>query len=204
MQRVVYLPDGKTIVSASADKTLRLWDVTAGQEIRKLEIGKEFTWEISPDGKVLAFGLPDHSGVELWELASGKQIRVLPWEPIGGVADVEPGSKKTPKSVQLPTAARCLAFSLDGEMVAAGGFDNTVRLWEVATGKEVGRIFGSSAPVTSVAFCPNDKYFYRPPVQINKCKLVTGDTASIAIAHDSCIVVFSPIAISWPWRITRR
>ena len=46
-----------------------------------------------------------------------------------------------------------VAFSPDGTRIASGGFDNTVRVWDPATGKPVGDpLTGHTGPVWSVAF----------------------------------------------------
>src|SRR5205823_1573620 len=50
-----------------------------------------------------------------------------------------------------------VAFSPDGKTLAAGSWDGTVRLWEVASGKELGQFEKQKAPVRSVAFSPDGK-----------------------------------------------
>ena len=50
-----------------------------------------------------------------------------------------------------------LAFSPDGKVLASGSFDKTIKLWDVATGKEVRTFTGHTKDVVSVAFSPDGK-----------------------------------------------
>jgi WD40 repeat protein len=50
-----------------------------------------------------------------------------------------------------------VAFSPDGKTLASGSADHTIKLWEVATGKEQATLKGHTRVVTSVAFSPDGK-----------------------------------------------
>jgi WD40 repeat protein len=51
-----------------------------------------------------------------------------------------------------------VAFSPDGRTLASGGYDGTVRLWDVATGRPIGSpLTGHTSAVGSVAFSPDGK-----------------------------------------------
>ncbi len=55
-------------------------------------------------------------------------------------------------------AVSSVAFSPDGQRIASGGADNTVRLWDTATGQPIGQpMTGHQNAVSSVASSPNGK-----------------------------------------------
>jgi WD40 repeat protein len=143
---VAFSPDGKTLAGSSND-TVRLWDVaTHQQEGNPLtgHTGRVYSVAFSPDGKTLASG---GYGVRLWDVATGRQIG----NPLTGqpVFTTEGPSVGTVYSV---------AFSPDGKTLAAGSGDDTVRLWDVATRRQIGsNLSGQGSPVNSVAFSPDGK-----------------------------------------------
>jgi WD40 repeat protein len=53
----------------------------------------------------------------------------------------------------------CVAFSRDGKQALSGSADNTVRLWDVTTAKEL-RCFHGHNGISSVAFCPDGTASY--------------------------------------------
>ena len=57
----------------------------------------------------------------------------------------------------MPTEFYSVAFAPDGQSLATGSKDNTARLWDVATGRELRRFEGHGAVVISVAFAPDGR-----------------------------------------------
>ncbi|MFA7241153.1 MAG: hypothetical protein WC091_13670, partial [Sulfuricellaceae bacterium] len=49
----------------------------------------------------------------------------------------------------------CVAFSPDGSSIATASYDNSARLWDLASGKELRRFDGHGDPVNCVAFSPD-------------------------------------------------
>jgi len=117
--QVLFAPGGRTLVTASDDGTVRLWDPATGRQRRALQGHGEWVRAIalSGDGRTLAsLGLGDR--VRLWDLASGKPLRR--WRGHGGGG-----------------GDRSLAFALDGKTLASWGDDDwKLCVREVATGKE--------------------------------------------------------------------
>jgi WD40 repeat protein len=112
----------------------------------------------SPDGKVLASGGADNR-IVLFDSATGKKIRTL-----AGHQDrqANEGQKQQDiTTILISTTGRgnvtCLAFSPDGQTLASGGWDDSVRLWDVGTGIERHKMHAHPGMVAAVAFSPDGK-----------------------------------------------
>src|SRR5260370_9978051 len=64
--RLGTLRHARTLVSASRDKTVRLWDLATGQEVVQGHSLAVRSVRFSPDGKVVPTGSPDHT-IRIWE-----------------------------------------------------------------------------------------------------------------------------------------
>jgi WD40 repeat protein len=130
-----FSPDGTRIVTASQDKTARLWDAATGKELASLEGHQDLVVSaaFSPDGTRVATASDDGTA-RLWDATTGKELAV-PLEHEGYVASA--------------------AFSADGSLVLTASADTTARVWESATGKELAVLRGHVHWVNSAELSPD-------------------------------------------------
>jgi len=156
---IAFSPDGKYLASASFDKTIKIWDIKAGKEIKTLTGHKSSVLSVafSPDGKYLASGSVDET-IKIWDIKAGKEIKTLT------------GHKSSVISV---------AFSSDGKYLASGTI--LIKIWDIKSGKEIKTLAGHKSDVNSVAFSPDGKYLASASSDktIKIWKLKSFDTKSI-------------------------
>ncbi len=180
---VAFSPDGRTLALAGNDGAIRLWEMPGARErmVLKGHTGIVRSVAFSPDGKLLASAGQD-GRVVLWDAIRGVELRILiergptpvrnlTFSPDGrmlGVAepsysardillfDAETGAIRS-RLVGHPLGINALAFSTDGRTLATAGVDRRLRLWDLATAKEL----ASTKPdlwLKSVAFSPDGRW----------------------------------------------
>ena len=141
VRSVSFSPDGKTIVSASFDHTVRIWDTKSGWQVgAPLRGHTDFVHSasFSPDGKYIVSASSDET-IRIWDAKTGLQVG-RPLE--GHTGSVESAS-----------------FSPDGKYIVSASSDYTIRSWDAMTGLQVGRpLEGHTALVNSASFSPDGKY----------------------------------------------
>jgi len=176
---VAFSPDGKTIASTSSDNTIKLWNISSGQEISTLKGHQNYVFSVafSPDGKTIASGSWDNT-IKLWNISSGQEISTLKGHQnyVFSVAFSPDGktiaSASADNTIKLWNISSgqeistlkehqnyvfSVAFSPDGKTIASGSWDNTIKLWNISSGQEISTLKGHQNYVFSVAFSPDGK-----------------------------------------------
>lgn len=149
---VAFSPDGQTLISGG-DDTIKLWDMNTGQTIRTLK-GHASSWlesaitsvAVNVDGELIASSGSDNT-IRIWNLAdfltaNGGRTRTLAGHLQGG---------------WLTKGVRSVAFSFDGQILASGGGDKIIKLWDTETWQEISSLTGHSDAIQAVAFSPVEK-----------------------------------------------
>jgi WD40 repeat protein len=141
VSRVVFSPDGKALVSAGHDGTVRIWDIATKRQRLLLDQfqGNVRGLAISPDGKRIFTGETSRGlkgTAQVWDAQDGRLL--------GSLSNYD-------HSIEY------VSVSPDGQTLATCSRDQTVRLWDLATYKQK-NIFDAKGPFANeLAFLPDGK-----------------------------------------------
>jgi WD40 repeat protein/tetratricopeptide (TPR) repeat protein len=151
-------PGGKSILTAGADGTARLWDAATGRPFgapmkHPSMIGAA---ALSPDGKVLATAGGNRMGRVIDE--EMEQITKVK-RPVDNTARLWDATTGRPigEPLEHQQVVEAVAFSPDGKSILTGSADGTARLWDAATGRPIGQPMKHPHGVRAVAFSPDGR-----------------------------------------------
>ncbi len=179
---LAFSSDGQRLASGSWDQTVKLWDVSTGEEHT---IGSKMqevqTLAFSRDGRWFAVENASNT-VTLWDAATGKEVRTL--------------RSDRPLSALGANWVYSMTFSPDSRWLASAVDDKTIRLWDVTTGQGVRDFTGLRRPVMYTAFSPDGRWLAsgNEDRTIGIWDVSTGEIVRTLKAHKKPIytVVFSP------------
>jgi WD40 repeat protein len=133
----IYTMDGEKIISASSDKTIKIWNVRTGDCIKTLtgHSSSVNSVELAPNSRHIISASDDNT-IKLWDIASGQCLRTY-----YGHQD----------------KVQSAIFDMGGQMLLSGSDDKTLKLWKVETGKCLRTYSGHSEIIKSVIFSPDGK-----------------------------------------------
>jgi WD40 repeat protein len=141
-----FTADGKTLVSAGRDRTLRSWDPTTGAliRLRRLDLppdcptGSQPVTALSANGTRFALVGLEH--LHFWDTATGKEVLRVPMGQLAGDRMI-----------------RVMAFSPDGKTLALGNDEPTILLLDTTTAKEVLRLPHQDRTSLQITFSPDGR-----------------------------------------------
>jgi len=127
----VFTPNGRWVITASFDKTLRLWDSQSRQSVRTMSghTGLVLSISVDPDGSRIASGAMDNT-IKIWDV------------PVNSPITSHGGHQG---------AVRAVAITRDGQWIISGGSDKTVQVRAATDGKTTRTLEGHLAAVVGIA-----------------------------------------------------
>lgn len=175
-------PDGRIAASAGWDRTIRLWDLENHEAIQALSWQDNVNAvDFSADGEMVIAGASDGE-LTLWRVADGNRLGAISSHDFAVTGLVRNGADGTVATSSIDETVRlwdletagvggsnepvatlfghigpvlAVDLSADGELVASGGVDGTVRVWRRGDGDRLKVFARHQGPVWSVAFAPD-------------------------------------------------
>jgi WD40 repeat protein len=131
------LPGGEHVLSSARDKTIRLWELATGDEVRSFTGHEDWVTclTIAPDGRTAISGSDDRT-IRHWDLGSGRQMLRISGHD---------------------RAVTAVAMTQDKRYVVSASEDGTIRIWDLSTEKQVDVIGRNDKRIWALALCPDGR-----------------------------------------------
>jgi WD40 repeat protein len=176
VRAAAFSPDGRYLLTASEDRSTRVWDLEGKREVARVKHEDGFAWFVAwaPNGKQVALGVAGKAWVaegpglsDLTPLSVPGTVRQLAFSPDGISLAFEADDLRlhvwdlvrrgVVASVGHEGPIHSFAFSPDGRYLVTAGEDQTARVWEVPGGREVLRLVHHDAPLRGLALSGDGK-----------------------------------------------
>ncbi|ETO05853.1 WD repeat-containing protein [Reticulomyxa filosa] len=180
VRNITFSADGRNMVSASYDNTIRILDVSSGKQLQNF-IGHDnriFVARFSPDEHTIISCSKDDT-IRLWNINTGTEIIEFKkylnnvWDVnfspdgkyiVAGLGDGTIRLYDVNSEIEIKQllghskGVLSIQFSSDGKMIVSSSVDNTINLWNVKSGKILKKFEGHSNYVMRAKFSPDDKF----------------------------------------------
>jgi WD40 repeat protein len=169
--RILFSPDNKALVSAEYRGIVRVWDLMTASQRFAVEMDVFSGMFFMPDGSLvlqsMAYNVPARrydlaSGGEIVNSESQQMIGQIILSPDGTLMAINAGSGAVSLreaangemhgAVLAPHQVTCMAFSPDSTVLATGGSDDTIILWDTATRDEIIALAGETGSIFMLSF----------------------------------------------------
>ncbi|KAI0097930.1 WD40-repeat-containing domain protein [Nemania sp. FL0031] len=174
---VVFSLDGRLIVSGSDDRSVRVWDAEMGTTQHTLRIEQHCILSVAFSSKGHIAAGSNEGSITIWDSSSGRQLRTmhqdghicaLVFSPDGKYLaaggflglrklrlwDLDPQGSGYRDVANDSDQISSISFSADGKLLAWGGGDDKIRVWDHQQPPSPLTLFGHTGTVNSVAFSP--------------------------------------------------
>jgi WD40 repeat protein len=167
-----FSPDGKRIVTASNDKTAKVWDVSGRILVELKHQNVVNSASFSPDGKRIVTASNDKTA-KVWDV-SGRILVELKHQNVVNSASFSPDGKRIVTASNDKTAkvwdvsgrilvelkhqnvVNSASFSPDGKRIVTASNDKTAKVWDIS-GKLLVELKRHQGEVNSASFSPDGK-----------------------------------------------
>ena len=135
VEAIAISPDGEKVISGSWDNTIKVWDITTGEQLLSFNShSSDITAvAVSPHGDKVISGSYDET-IKVWDITTGEQLLSFNSHSSGITA---------------------VAVSPHGDKVISCSDDNTSKVWDITTGEQIFSFNGHSSGITAVAVSPH-------------------------------------------------
>jgi WD40 repeat protein/energy-coupling factor transporter ATP-binding protein EcfA2 len=200
---VAVSPDGRTVLTASADNSLILWDINTGEALQRFGghtdwvFGVVYTpdgrraisastdgtarvWDLWPGNLIQQFDTADQSAIKAVDISADGTLAVSGHED-GEVMVWDTGTGHVIRALGTGDPAHTaavygLALSPDATLAVSGDLNGTVTLWDVTTGAEKVHFQGHQNSVLSAAFSPDGQTFATSSGEVQQARTGTDNT----------------------------
>ena len=165
VRNVYFSPDGQTLVSASENKMIYIWDVATGEYLRVQTTSScrgcgGSPIALSPDGRTLAEGDrgAGWGSIHFYDVVTGKHLRTIDDERTAernDRLDLRIGTSVSSSGIY--GEVRSISFRPDRKTLASGHSDGNIRIWDANTDELLQTFMGHASGVENVSFHPDGK-----------------------------------------------